>query len=394
MSAVAGIVRNMRILHTSDWHIGRTFHGHATLDALRDVLGALVAIVREREVDAVLVAGDVFDSATPSGEAFGVLSTALRDLRDAGARVILTSGNHDSPARLGFQSEWAALAGIHVITDPDRLDAPVTLADEHGEIDVFGIPYLEPVLLRHRWQQPELRSQADVIGEAMRRIHNARRPGVRSVVLAHTFASGGAAEASDAERDITVGGVDVVPLTVFEGIDYTALGHIHGRSQLAPGVRYSGAPLHYSFSEAAKPRGAWIVELDAAGLGKVEWVDLPVPRPLAVLTGTIDQLLSDAAHTTHEQHWVSAVLTDATRPLDAMRRLQARFPFCAHVSHHPEAVPGDGAVSYAERVEQRTDEEIVAAFLEHVRAGSGLTESELEIVREVVGGQRATESAQ
>lgn len=382
----------MRILHTSDWHIGRTFHGHATLDALREVLAALVGIVREREVDAVLVAGDVFDSAAPSGEAFTVLDQELRDLRATGATIVLTSGNHDSPARLGFLSELAALAGIHVITDPDRLDRPVTLADAHGEVDVYGIPFLEPVLVRHRWQLPELRTQADVLTEAMRRIRAARRPGVRSIVLAHTFAAGGAAEASDAEREIQVGGVDVVPLTVFDGIDYTALGHIHGRAELAPSIRYSGAPLHYSFSEAAKPRGAWLVELDAHGLGAVEWVGLPVPRPLAVLTGTLDELLADPAHASAEQHWVSAVLTDTARPLDAMRRLQTRFPYCAHVAHRPEATPRDGAISYAERVRQRTDEEVIAAFLEHVRAGEGLSEAELEIVRELISEQRAAEA--
>lgn len=383
----------MRILHTSDWHIGRTFHGHATLDALRGVLDALTAIVRERQVDVVLVAGDVFDSATPSGEAFGVLSDALRGIRDAGATVVMTSGNHDSPARLGFQSEYAALAGLHIITDPDHLDRPVALTDAHGEVDVFGIPYLEPVLLRHRWQLPGLRSQADVMGAAMERIMRARRAGVRTVVLAHTFAAGGAAESTDAERDITVGGVDVVPLSVFDSIDYTALGHIHGRSQLAPGIRYSGAPMHYSFSEAAKPRGAWLVELDATGLGEVEWVDLPIPRALAVLTGTIDELLADAAHTPHEDHWVSAVLTDIARPMDAMRRLQTRFPHCAHVSHHPEASLEPGVGSYAERVKQRSDEEIVAEFIAHVR-GEDASDPEIEIVRELVSAHRAAESAQ
>ena len=398
----------MRILHTSDWHIGRTFHGHPTLDALRTVLDALVEIVREREVDLVVVAGDVFDSATPSGDAFGVLSRTLGALREAGAAVVVTSGNHDSPARLGFQSEYAALAGIHVLTDPDAVETPVTLRDAHGEVDVYGIPYLEPVLLRHRWGLPELRTQADVMTEAMRRIRGAKRDGVRSIVLAHTFAAGGAVEASDAERDITVGGVDVVPLSVFDGIDYAALGHIHGRSQLAPGIRYSGAPLHYSFSEAGKPRGAWLVELGADGLeadglgadglgadglGAVEWVELPVPRPLSVLTGELDALLANPAHASAEQHWVSAVLTDAARPLDAMRRLQARFPHCAHVAHAPAATEGDGAGSYAERVKQRSDDEIIGAFLEHVRAGDGASEAEAEIVRELVAGARAAEVA-
>src|SRR5918995_1409710 len=140
----------MRILHTSDWHIGRSFHGHATLDALRGVLEALAEQVRRNQVDVVIVAGDVFDSATPAGPCYTLLTDTLVALRDTGAQVVVTSGNHDSPARLGFQAQLLR-EGIHVLTDPLTLATPVTVADEHGPVHLYGIPFLEPGLVRHLW---------------------------------------------------------------------------------------------------------------------------------------------------------------------------------------------------------------------------------------------------
>ncbi|MFO7690948.1 MAG: exonuclease SbcCD subunit D, partial [Cryobacterium sp.] len=248
----------MKILHTSDWHIGRTFHTHSTLDHLRTVLAALVQVVRERRVDLVVVAGDIFDSAMPSKASLDLLSSVLRELKEAGAVVVMTSGNHDSAARLGFQAQWARLAGIHIITRHDEYLEPVTVFDAHGSVHVYGVPYLEPVLIRHHYPTLTLKTHEQVLGMVMERVRaDAARRGGRWVVLAHCFAAGiaPAAEASDVERDITAGGLDVVSTRVFAGPDYVALGHIHGRATLADRVRYSGAPLHYSFAEAGKPRG-------------------------------------------------------------------------------------------------------------------------------------------
>lgn len=383
----------MRILHTSDWHIGRSFHGHPTIANLRIVLAALTVLVRERQVDVVVVSGDVFDSATPSADAYSVLQDALRGLRDAGAQVVMTSGNHDSATRLGFQSEWLGLAGIHILTQAAQHRVPITIADADGPVHFYGIPYLEPSLIRHLYPGVELRTHAQALGFAMDgvRADLAERAG-RSVVLSHCFAAGASAEASDAERDITAGGLNLVAASTFYGPDYVALGHIHGRAMLTERVRYSGAPLHYSFSEANKPRGAWLVELDAAGLTSVDWVALPVPRPLAVLTGDIDDLLADEANDRFAESWVSAILTDQVRPLDGMRRLQERFPWCVTLEHRPSIVADAGDSSYAERMHQRTDHEIVAGFLELVRNGVGPSAPELALINDVITENAAREA--
>lgn len=372
----------MRILHTSDWHIGRTFHGHSTLDALRGVLEELTAQVREHEVDVVVVAGDVFDSAAPAAGCYALLSDTLRGIADTGARVIVTSGNHDSAARLGFQAGLLR-EGIHVLTDPAAVGTPITIADADGPVHFYGIPYLEPALLRHLW--PEARSQAAVIDRAMGLVRDdlAVRGG-RSVAIAHCFAAG-VEPTPHLERDIQQGGLDVVPLSAFSGVDYMALGHIHGRQQLAPAVRYAGAPLHYSFGEGDKPRGSWLVELDAEGFADARWLELAVPRRVVTLRGPLADVLADPAHEQHADAWVCVEYTDTLPERDPMRRLQERFPFCAKVVHAPaDAAPSD-ARTYVDRVRAaRSDAELVEAFLVHVREGAGADERERELLADVL----------
>jgi DNA repair protein SbcD/Mre11 len=384
----------MRILHTSDWHIGRSFHGHATLDALRGVLDALVGEVRDRDVDLVVLAGDVFDSAAPAPACYPVLSDALGAIADAGARIVVTSGNHDSAARLGFQSALLR-DGIHVVTDPLSVGEPITLDDAHGPVHVYGIPYLEPAIVRHRWEGVELRSQAQTMIHAMDLIRaDLGRRGGRSVAIAHCFAAG-VDSTPGVEREIRQGGLDVVPLGAFDGPDYVALGHIHGRQELSERVRYAGAPLHYSFGEADRPRGAWLVELDADGLADVEWVALPVPRRLVTLRGRLDDLLADPRHDAAADAWVCAQYTDPTPQSEPMRRLQARFPFCATVQHVPDTVAADDGRDYAGRVRAaRDDAELFDAFLTHVRAGEGATDDERALIRDVLDARAVAEAAQ
>src|SRR4051794_10765215 len=247
----------MRLLHTSDWHIGRSLHGADLLADQEAVLGGLADVVNAESVDVVLVAGDVYDRAVPSADAQAVLDRVVARLLAAGATVVLTPGNHDSARRLGTFSGLLAVAGLHVRTAVPRLDEPLLLPDEHGEVAIYGLPFLEPEVARFELGVPGVRSHAGVVGEAMDRVRGDLflRPGVRSVVLAHAFVGGG--EPSDSERDICVGGVDLVPAAAFDGVDYVALGHLHRPQTLSSRLRYSGSPLAYSFGEAGQQKQAW-----------------------------------------------------------------------------------------------------------------------------------------
>lgn len=405
----------MRLLHTSDWHIGRTFHGHSTLDALRGVLAEIADVVRRERVDAVLVAGDVFDSATPAAAAFELFEEAVLAIRATGAVVVMTSGNHDSVARLGHQAPFAAAGGVHVRTRVDALHVPLELADEFGVVDVYGIPYLEPLLLGGG-------THATVLADAMDRIRrSAADRGNRSVVLAHCFAATGVVpQAAGGERDITAGGLDIVPVGVFQppvglgsslhddptrstagvptndgaaNIAYVALGHLHSRIRLADGVRYSGSPLHYSFGETSAARGCWLVDLDSTGLAAVRWIDLAVPRRLTTLRGTLGELLDDPALAGSEQDWIEAVLIDPVRQQDAMARLRERFPFAAKLEHRPDIVRPSDARTYGERTAGLPDAALIAGFLELVRAGAGPSDAESALVADVLAAVGAAQRA-
>jgi len=371
-------VRDMRLLHTSDWHIGRSLHGTDLLAEQEAVLGALADLVVTEAVDVVLVAGDVYDRAVPSADATAVLDRVLTRIRAAGAAVVLTPGNHDSARRLGFASGLLAVSGVHVRATTRLLDEPVLLSDGHGDVALYGLPYLEPEVARHELGLTEARSHEAVLTAAMERVRADLflRPGARSVVLAHAFVGGGVP--SDSERDICVGGVDLVPAAVFDGVDYVALGHLHRPQSLSDRVRYSGSPMAYSFGEAGQQKQAWLVDLDDGGLAGVRPVPLPTPRQLTVLRGELAELLADPELAAIESHFVSAQLTDDVRPADPMRQLQARFPHCVHLEW-AGAAPGADRRSYQERLSGRTDLEVAGEFVAHVR-GVGATPAEQELL--------------
>nr|WP_221471944.1 exonuclease SbcCD subunit D [Amycolatopsis umgeniensis] len=375
----------VKLLHTSDWHIGRTFHGADLLAEQEAVLGHLADLVLAESVDVVLVSGDIYDRAVPSAEAVRVATTALGRLRQAGAQLVMTPGNHDSAPRLGAFADFAAAGGLHLRATIDGLAEPVLLPDAHGEVALYGIPYLEPEPARHALGVPEARGHTGVLTEAMRRIRAdlaARPSGTRSVVLAHAFVTGG--EPTESERTIAVGGVEQVPGSVFDGVDYVALGHLHGPQTLAEHLRYSGSPLAYSFSETRQRKSVWLVELDAEGLAEVRRHELPVPRHLAMLRGELADLLSDPEHDGLTEHFLSFTVTDRVRPIDAMRKLRERFPHAVHMDWQPEGGHDGAALKYAEAVRGRSDVEITRSFLEDCR-GSEPSESEERLVLAALG---------
>ena len=385
----------MRLLHTSDWHLGRSFHGVGMLEAQRAFVDQLVDVVREQSVDVVLIAGDVYDRALPGVDVVGLLDDALVRLSGAGAKVVLTSGNHDSAIRLGFASRLLERGGVHLRTRLAELDTPLLLplsndADAGPVLAVYGIPWLEPRLVAAQLGV-ETASHFEVTRAATELIRadiaaRAKTRTVHSVVLAHTFASGGIS--SDSERDLSIGGVGAVPLDLFDGFSYTALGHLHGRQTLSPAVRYSGSPLAYSFSEAKHQKGGWLIDVDATGVTDVTEVLWGAPRQLAVLRGTLEELLAAEEFGWAEGAYCQVTLTDPQRPTQAMERLRARFPDTLVLGFDPQGAEASAKTSYSSRLAQAGDDlSICCGFLEHVR-GRAADEAESAVLAEALEAVR------
>jgi DNA repair protein SbcD/Mre11 len=329
--------------------------------------------------------------------------------------VVLISGNHDSARRLGVNSALIDTAGVHLRTRPEALADPVLLDDEHGQVAVYGIPYLEPALglpgpvpgaaaalpctpsvpgtpavpcapvvpnvpaVPGAGAAAVTRSHACVLGAAVGLIRAdvAARGADRTVVLAHAWVAGGRSDAeradsarrqaSASERDISVGGIGYAPAGLFDGFGYVALGHLHGRQVLASHLRYAGSPLPYSFSEKDHEKGSWLVEVGADGAARAEWVPAPVYRRLAVLSGRLESLLAAPEHDRHAGDFLAVTLTDIARPEGAMERLRRRFPHILTLEFKPEGLRPDER-SYRQRVSGRDDLAVAAEFVRHVRS--------------------------
>jgi exonuclease SbcD len=376
----------MRLLHTADWHLGRAFHGEDLLGAQAAFVDFVVDAARAAAVDGVLIAGDLYDRALPPVDAVRLASEALARLADV-APVVVISGNHDSAARLGFGAELLARANVHVRTDPLAADAPIAL----GDGCVYAVPYLEPDLVREAMRIEE-RSHAAAMGAAMDRVRAtvAARGSGPVVVMAHAFVAGGMP--SESERDLAVGGAANVPAFAFDGADYVALGHLHGPQVVAGGLgRYSGSPLAFSFSEAGQAKSVAVVEVVAGALPLVDLLPTPVPRALAALHGTLDELLADPRLAEHEGTWVQATLTDPVRPADAMERLRRRFPHAVALAFDPQGAGARPQDSY-QRLRGLDDDELVQRFVADTR-GRAADDDELALLRDALTARRVAELA-
>jgi len=363
----------MRIIHTSDWHLGRRFEREPLEADQRAFLGWLADEVAERHVDLVVVAGDVYDRSQPAEDAVALLDLGLDRLRAAGAQVVLIPGNHDSARRLGFGAARQALGGVHVVADGWAPPVPRVLSADGERIAVVAVPFLDP----HVAPPPlpagdgtaRVATHQSVLADALDagRRGLAGLDGVPSLVMAHAYVAG--AGHSESERTLAVGGTDQVDPALFAGFDYVALGHLHRPQRIGGSetVAYSGSPLPYSFSED-HPKSVRLLEVTGGRVADVTTVPVPVGRTVATLTGTLEELLSDRSHDPATGCWVAARLTDRTVQTQPMERLRKRFPHVVSVRYadpHTGASVRHGAGGAP--IEARSPESVVLEFLADAR---------------------------
>ncbi len=392
----------MRLLHTSDWHLGRTMYGVDLLTHQAAFLDWLLDQAVRHEVHAVVVAGDVYDRAVPSTDAVTVLDRALRSFAAAGIPVVISSGNHDSAVRLGFGARLSELAGIHLRTSVGDIARPVLVADEHGEVAIYGIPYLLPdAVLAELGAE---RSHASVLAAATALIRaDAAERGIgRTVVAAHAFVTGAAP--CESERDIRVGGIGDAPASVFAGLSYVALGHLHGQQDLSAGagdttVRYSGSPLAFSFSERNHAKSVTLADIDGAGQVSVTKLAAPVPRSLRELRGNLDDLLAESGGGSGggsggdlADAWLRVVLTDAVRPASPMERLREKWPHTLVLDFDPEGELVSAATDLGRLAKTADPVEICELFVEFTSGGPA-DEDQLAVLRDVVEAVQHAEAA-
>jgi len=390
----------MRFLHTSDWHLGRLFHGVSLTQEQGFLLEQLFDLALQTKIDALLLAGDLYDRTVPPADAVRLFDAFLNRMASACIPVIAITGNHDSGDRMNFGAKLMRERGVHLCARIEHAEAlleqTVVLRDAHGPVHIYSLPYMEPEVVRHLLDNPKLRDPASCMRALLERLRAGHPKGTRSVLLAHAFVGRDAnsVKESESERPLSIGGTALIDTSVFEGFDYVALGHLH-RPQVAGAetVQYAGSLYPYSFSEADHCKSVNLVEMDAAGVCSIQKLALTPRRQLRIVEGLLDEILSDARTNPRGDHddFLLVRLLDRGALLHPMARLREVFPNVLQIERMALEREVSGELAFS-RERAKNPTELFSDFFEQV-TGSALDEAEREAYAEVVDalGQRERE---
>lgn len=315
----------MRFLHSADWHLGRYLHGTSLLEDQAAVLDQFVELARTERVDAVVIAGDVYDRSVPPGDAVALLDNVLaRLVVDSGIPVILIAGNHDSAQRIGFGGRILEKQRLILRGTLDDL-SPVVLTDAHGEIAFHALPYVEPIFARALPGGEHVTDHQSAMTHVVSLLRAQRLPGQRNILVAHAFVAGGSE--SDSERPLSVGGSGMVAADTFDGFDFVALGHLHRPQTVGSDrIQYPGSLLKYSFNEVEHIKSVSLVEIGADGKPDIRRICLTPRHDVRIVTGTLADLLGKPDPACSRDDYLCAHLTDADPVLEPMARLREVYP--------------------------------------------------------------------
>ena len=399
----------MRILHTADWHLGRLFYNeHLTTDQAHVLEHQFFSVLKDENIDLVVLSGDVFDRSVPPIEAIELWDSVLHRLAfTEKIPMVVISGNHDSGPRLAMgRSAWET-HGIYLLGQAHQGMNPILFQDGHGQLDVWALPYgevrdMQSALNRQGVVNSDNSSykgndEISVVGTAECALgvdtnkynwtiadayehwsYYAKRcsKGHRSLCMAHAFVAGGAE--SESERPLLVGGSGQVPTTVFKDFTYTALGHLHRPQRIGVDhIRYSGSLLTYSFDEVGYSKSFTIVDIDGKGATTISEIPIVGRRQFVRLTGYFDDLLADESlHTRHHNDYVEVRLLDTAPVVDGMRRLRKVFPYCMRLElvGRMEVVQD---ITGAKRFKELNERDLFAQFAKEAR-NEELSQEELE----------------
>ena len=373
----------MKLFHTADWHLGKLVQGVYMTEDQRYVLDQFIAAIREEKPDAVIIAGDLYDRAVPPTDAVALLDDVLKTIIvDLKTPVLAIAGNHDSPGRLQFGSQFMRENGYYIAGQMTERIEPIVLTDVYGEVHIYLVPFADPSIVRNVYDEPSISTHEDAMRKVIETIESSMEPDARHIFVGHAFVTphGEHEEnTSDSERPIAVGGTEYIPASLFEGFHYTALGHLHRAHYVKhETIRYAGSPLKYSISEEHHEKGYYIVELDGEGAVKVGKKTLTPKRDMRTIEATIEEIK------THEKSddYIFVQLLDETAVLHPMEKIRAIYPNAMHVMRKVRLGTAQSVVQEGRKKDQLTDEQLFEAFYTELK-GEHPDEETLSLFQDV-----------
>ena len=367
----------MRFLHLSDLHLGKRVNEFSMLEDQAYILKEILNIIDEQKVEAVLIAGDIYDKVIPSAEAVRLLDDFLTRIAARELPVFLISGNHDSAERIAFGSRLMSSRQIYLSPVFESDVEPVTISDRYGEINIYMLPFVKPSLVKRVYPEEEIITYQDAVNAAVQ--HMQIDTDKRNILLAHQFVTGAAR--CDSE-ELSVGGLDDVDASIFDGFDYVALGHLHGPQKIGKEtVRYSGTPLKYSFSEANQKKAAVIVDVEEKGKINIQQIPLVPKHDMREIRGTYMEVTAlDFYKDMKTDDYLYITLTDEEDIPDAIGKLRTIYPNIMKLSYDNLRTRAAGTVRGTAEVEEKSPMELLREFYE-LQNNQPMTDEQEEIAR-------------
>jgi exonuclease SbcD len=371
----------MKFLHTSDWHLGRQLHNQSLLQDQEYVLEQIIQIAAQHQVDAVIVAGDIFDRSVPPSNAVKLLDDTLDKLvNQLSIPVILIAGNHDGAQRLAFASRQMRESGLYISGTVEQQIPAIKLDAKNGESAVFyPLPYAEPATVRDVFEC-EATSHQQAMQVLVEQVKQHDSKGLNKVVIAHCFLDGG--DESESERPLSIGGADKISPKLFEDFAYVALGHLHGpQYKGAQQIRYSGSPLKYSFSEQHQAKSVTLVEL-SEGECNIELVPLKAKRDVRIIEGYLEELLASGCADAGREDYLMVRLSDKSAILDAMGKLREVYPNVLHLER-TGLMAGDKKLELNREHIKKGEFDMFTDFFDQV-SGESLSSEQQELLKQTI----------
>ena len=367
----------MRFLHLSDLHLGKRVNEFSMLEDQAYILKEILNIIDEQKVEAVLIAGDVYDKVIPSAEAVRLLDDFLTRIAARELPVFLISGNHDSAERVAFGSRLMSSRQIYLSPVFESDVEPITISDRYGEINIYMLPFVKPSLVKRVYPEEEIITYQDAVNAAVQ--HMQIDTDKRNVLLAHQFVTGAAR--CDSE-ELSVGGLDDVDASIFDGFDYVALGHLHGPQKIGKEtVRYSGTPLKYSFSEANQKKAAVIVDVEEKGKINIQQIPFLPKHDMREIRGTYMEVTAlDFYKDMKTDDYLHITLTDEEDVPDAIGKLRTIYPNIMKLSYDNLRTRAAGTVRGTAEVEEKSPMELLKEFYE-LQNNQSMTDEQEGIAR-------------
>lgn len=376
----------MKLFHLSDLHIGKRVNEFSMIEDQKYILTQILYAADQEKPDGILISGDVYDRTIPTAEAVQVFDAFLTRLSEQKIPAFIISGNHDSAERLAFGSSLMGKSGIYFSKVYDGTVEKIPMQDAYGTVWIYLLPFLRPSTIRHALPEraEEVQSAADAVRIALEQTKIDEKE--RNVLLAHQFVTG--AKRCDAE-ELQVGDVDQIPAELFALFEYVALGHIHSPQKVGrETVRYCGAPLKYSFSEAGQEKSITVVELKEKGSVDLRTIPLKPLHDLRKIRGTYLEVTAKSFYENRDcEDYLQVTLTDEEDVPDGMAKLRTIYPNLMCLEYDNKRTRSNAEVRAAERVEEKSELELFQEFYE-LQNNQSMTEVQEQFVEELLRGMK------